>query len=79
MYIVICFLKIKPLIKFLFILLVMADYQPGEELKERIGELFGSDSKVNKIIWELLPNYFKIKLPELEIISVQLKTNETGN
>ena len=57
----------------------MTNYQPGEELKEKIVELFGSDSKVNKIIWELVPNYFKVKLPNLEIISVHLKTNETGN
>ena len=53
-------------------------YNPVE-LKEKISTLCGSDSKVDKIIWELVPNYFKIKLPHLEILSIQLKTNEVGS
>ena len=80
------------LIKFFtFYFLVMTSYQPSEErkenlakcnpseLKEKITALYGSDSKIDKVIWELVPNYFKIKLPHLEILSIHLKTNEVGN
>ena len=50
-------------------------YNPAE-LKEKILTLYGSNPKVDKVIWELVPNYFKIKLPHLEILSIHLKTNE---
>ena len=53
-------------------------YNPSE-LKEKISTLYGSDSKVDKVVWELVPNYFKIKLPHLEILSIHLKTNEIGS
>ena len=49
-------------------------------LKEKVVELFGSEEvAVNNIIWELFPNYCKLKLPHLKIISVGLRTNSTGN
>ena len=52
-------------------------------LKEKVIQLiqlFGSEEiAVNDIIWELFPNYCKLKLPHLKIISVGLKTNSTGN
>ena len=51
----------------------MAIYQPGQELKEKLGELFASDTKVDKILWELLPVYFKVKIPELKVVSLDLK------
>ena len=57
----------------------MAAYQPGQELKEKLGELFDSDTKVDKILWELLPVYFKVKIAELKIVSIGLKTNQDGN
>ena len=39
-------------------------------LKEKVVELFGSEeAAVNNIIWELFPNYCKLKLPHLKIIS----------
>ena len=48
-------------------------------MKEKISTFYGSDSKIDKVIWELVPNYFKIKLPHLEISSIHLKTNEIGS
>ena len=49
-------------------------------LKEKVIQLFGSEEvAVNDIIWELFPNYCKLKLPHLKIISAGLKTNSTGN
>ena len=48
-------------------------------LKGKIMELFGSEVAVNDIIWELFPNYCKLKLPHLKIISAGLKTNATSN
>ena len=57
----------------------MAESNTKTELQEKILELFGSDIAVNKIIWELFPNYCKLKLSHLKIISGGLKTNETGN
>ena len=49
-------------------------------LKEKIIQLFESEEiAVNDIIWELFPNYCKLKLPHLKIISAGLKTNSTGN
>ena len=48
-------------------------------LKEKVIQLFGSEEiAVNDIIWELFPNYCKLKLPHLKIISAGLKTNSTG-
>ena len=49
------------------------------ELKEKITGLLGSDIAPNKIIWELFPNYCKLKLSHLKLISTALSTNETGN
>ena len=49
-------------------------------LKEKVIHLFGSEEvQVNDIIWELFPNYCKLKLPHLKIISAGLKTNSAGN
>ena len=49
-------------------------------LKEKVIQLFGSEEiAVNDIIWELFPNYCKLKLPHLKIISAGLRTNSTGN
>ena len=48
-------------------------------LEDRIFDLCGSDCVIDKIIRELIPNYFKIKLPDLNIIFIHLRTNETGN
>ena len=49
-------------------------------LKEKVIQLFGSEEvAVNDIIWELFPNYCKLKLSHLKIISAGLKTNSTGN
>ena len=49
-------------------------------LKEKVVELLGSEEvAVNDIIWELFPNYCKLKLPHLKIISAGLRTNSTGN
>ena len=57
----------------------MASYQPTQELKNCLAQLFDSDVKVDKVLWELLPTYFKIKIPELKVVSIGLKTNEEGN
>ena len=49
-------------------------------LKEKVIQLFGSEEvAVNDIIWELFPNYCKLKLSHLKIISAGLITNSTGN
>ena len=56
----------------------MATDQPGQELKEKLNQLFDSDVKIDKVLWELLPVYFNIKIPELKVVSIGLKTNETG-
>ena len=49
-------------------------------LKKKVVQLFGSEEiAVNDIIWELFPNYCKLKLPHLKIISISLRTNSTGN
>ena len=58
----------------------MAESNTHSGLKSKIVELFGSEEvAVNDIIWELFPNYCKLKLPHLKIISAGLKTNATGN
>ena len=56
----------------------MATYTPSEELKEKIEQLFDSDSKVDQILWELVSVYFKIKIPELKVVSIGLETDEEG-
>ena len=49
-------------------------------LKEKVIQLFGSEEiVVNDIIWDLFPNYCKLKLPHLKIISAGLRANSTGN
>ena len=57
----------------------MAESNTRSELKEKIIELLGSDVAPNKVIWELFPNYCKLKLSHLKLISAGLTTNETGN
>ena len=57
----------------------MASYQPSQELKDCLEQLFDSEVKLDKVLWELLPTYFKIKIPELKVVSIGLKTNEKGN
>ena len=56
----------------------MATYTPSEELKEKLEQLFDSDVKVDQILWELVPIYFKIKIPELKVVSIGLETDEEG-
>ena len=56
----------------------MATYTPSEELKEKIEQLFDSDRKVDQILWELVSVYFKIKIPELKVVSIGLQTDEEG-
>ena len=51
----------------------------SNELKEKINTLLGSNVEPNKIIWELFPNYCKLKLSHLKLISTGLSTSETGN
>ena len=57
----------------------MAESNTEVGLKEKVLELFGTDTAVNKIIWELFPDYCKLKLSHLKVISGGIKTNETGN
>ena len=57
----------------------MASYQPGQELKDCLEQLFYSEVQLDKVLWELLPVYFKVKIPELKVVSISLKTNETGS
>ena len=57
----------------------MATYQPTQDLKNSLTRLFDSEVKVDQVLWELLPTYFKIKIPELKVVSIGLKTNEEGN
>ena len=57
----------------------MAESNTHAGLKCKIVELYGSEEvAVNDIILELFPNYCKLKLPHLQIISAGLKTNEIG-
>ena len=51
----------------------------GSSLEEKIITLCGSNCKVNGVFWELLPFYFEKKLNELNIISLHLNTNLTGD
>ena len=56
----------------------LKDYE-GSSLEEKIITLCGSDCKVNGVFWELIPFYFEKKLNELNIISLHLNTNLTGD
>ena len=56
----------------------MAESNIGSVLKEKIVTLLGSDTAPNKVIWELFPNYCKLKINHLKLISAGLSTNETG-
>ena len=56
----------------------MAESNTGSILKEKIVTLLGSDIAPNKVIWELFPNYCKLKLSHLKLISTGLSTNESG-
>ena len=51
----------------------------GSSLEEKIITLCGSNCKVNGVFWELIPFSFEKKLNELNIISVHLNTNLTGD
>ena len=51
----------------------------GSSLEEKIITLCGSNCKVNGVFWELIPFYFEKKLNELNIISIHLNTNLTGD
>ena len=57
----------------------MATYQPSQELKDCLEQLFDSEVKLDKVLWELLPVYFRIEIPELKVVSIGLKTNENSN
>ena len=50
-----------------------------ENLKQSIVNVFGSEITVEKIVWEIVPDYFLYKLPNLKIISCSIKTNNEGN
>ena len=56
----------------------LKDYE-GSSLEEKIITLCGSNCKVNRVFWELIPFYFEKKLNELNIISLYLNTNLTGD
>ena len=79
LFLVVCLSKKIPFINHFYFLDIMASYQPGQELKEKLNQLFDSDVKVHKVLWELLSVYFKVKIPELKVVSIGLKTNETGS
>ena len=48
-------------------------------LEQKIIALCGSDCPVNSIFWELLPFYLETKLNDLNLISLHLNTNLTGD
>ena len=56
----------------------MASNTPSSELKEKLEQLFDSDVTIDKVLWELVPVYFQVKIPELKVISIGLKTEEDG-
>ena len=52
----------------------------GEELvKEKIISFFQGYVSPETLVWEIVPDYFTYKLPNLRIISVSLKTNISGD
>ena len=79
LFLMVCLSKTIPFINVVNFLDIMACYQPGQELKEKLNQLFDSDVKIDKVLWELLPVYFKVKIPELKVVSIGLKTNKTGS
>ena len=50
-----------------------------EQLKTSISTYFGSEITPDKLVWEILPDYFIFKLPHLRIISTCIKTNNAGD
>ena len=50
-----------------------------ENLEQRIVNVFRSEITVEKLVWEVVPDYFIYKLPNLKIISCSIKTNNEGN
>ena len=48
-------------------------------LKQSIVNVFGTEITVENLVWEIVPDYFIYKLPNLKIISCALKTNNEGN
>ena len=50
-----------------------------EILKQSIVNVFGSEITVENLVWEIVPDYFIYKLPNLKIISCSIKTNNEGN
>ena len=50
-----------------------------EQLKTSISNYFGSEITSDKLVWEIVPDYFVFKLPNLNIISTSIKTNNSGN
>ena len=50
-----------------------------EQLKTSISTYFGSEITPDKLVWEIVPDYFIFKLPHLRIISTTIKTNNAGD
>ena len=50
-----------------------------EKVKENIANYFQGHISPETILWEILPDYFVFKLPNLQISFVCMKTNITGD
>ena len=50
-----------------------------ESIKTKILEVFGSDIKVDDLVWEIFPDYFKFKLQHLRVVSGCIETSDGGN
>ena len=54
--------------------------ETGEEtVKEKIVNYFQGHISPETLVWEIVPDYFVYKLPNLRIISVSLKTSISGD
>ena len=50
-----------------------------EQIKECIFNYFQRNITPEKLVWEIVPDYFIYKLPNLKIISTCIKTNNSGD
>ena len=50
-----------------------------KEVKEKIISFFQGHISPETLVWEIVPDYFTYKLPNLRIVSVSLKTNISGD
>ena len=53
--------------------------RPKKQLKEKIVNYFQGHISAEVLVWEIVPDYFVYKLPNLEIGFVCLKTNIAGD